>query len=135
MCLGRVTTLQPKKQSGIGYKAFMQVSDGRIKSRFFNFEFEEGVWNTDVRGRVIHIGGLASNKYPSGFHIFRLRRDAVAWGRAHFTQLVYAEQQSTIRRVRYDKAVAQGTSLVFYEDGTITNAKIIVARKIFIESK
>lgn len=123
MCLTRVTRQNPKSKEGVGYKALAKDEDDNLHS-FYQFgkcrTYPLNEWITDTSRCHIKTDWNSKVRYPAGFHIFRIKRDAVYWGELHINHPI-------IVRVKYRKVLAIG---IGYAGGS---NPVVVARQMLIE--
>ena len=111
MCLNKVTSLEQGGE-GVGWKVFGRMA-GKLCSPFQGHgTYVTGEWLSDpVIGNIFM--RQTTKKYPTGFHLFTTRGDALAWGCSGWT----------VRQVKYRNQVACGTQGGF---------PVVVAREIRI---
>jgi len=125
VCLERLDNFRIKRKRG--WQLYAKGEDG-IRPLYLVWHYahfggrlplKEGVWEVDPRPHT-HILRTVTVQYPSGFHLFVRKKDAVRW----MEWLRERGVEVTMRRVRFRQVVARGWW---------AGKKVVVVRERFIE--
>jgi len=126
MCLRSITKRIEKPTDKIvyGWKVFIETEDGKLLAEFADkATTSHGAYKTNkwYRARRAPIC-MPCNSYLSGFHTFRLRRDAVRWASPSYLGLV-------VRKVATQFVETIGEQMLYCE---IQPMDVFVAQKMMI---
>ena len=129
MCLSKITKVNPKKTSGVGYKVFRSFRSfgGALFFQFVGYkgtsEVPLGTWLEAEKSRIGIVGNPDTVlEYDSGFHIFLKKSDAERWTDSYGGLVV---------KVQYRKAKYLGHQFLI-ENGSLVALKVVVADEMFV---